>query len=89
MAQIVVRRSSGEEVALLLHLVDRQGRRVTIDVPEYNSRFTFSDVTGRVVLIKDGRQTINENQPAVTHVSRSVYAGMARWAGSILNDRRG
>lgn len=88
MASIVVTRSNGEQVALLLNNVDRRKREVVIDIPEYNGRFTFLDITGKVVLADGGRRLIDPNQPATTHVSRSVYAAMAKWAGSILNDNR-
>ncbi len=88
MAEITITRSNRQEVTLLLHSVDRESHQVTIDVPIYNGRFTFTNLTGKMSLISTGRQRIDENQPATSHVSRSVYIGMARWAGAILNDRR-
>jgi len=64
---------------------------VALDIPQapYNSRFTFSDVTGKVELAENGRQKIDKELPALLHVSQTVYAGMARWAGSILNSKGG
>ena len=85
---MIVTRSNGELVELRVVSVDRLGRRVIIDIPEYNGRFTFSDVTDRVVLVDNGRQSIVKTKPATVHVSQSVYTGMAKWAGSILSDRR-
>ena len=85
---MVIWRSNGEAVELKVFSVDRKRRLVVMEIPAYNSRFTFSDSTGKVALTEGGRQTINESLPATTHVSRSVYAGLAMWAGSILNDRR-
>ena len=85
---MVIKRRDGRLVELKVVSVDRQKWEVVIDIPEYNSRFTFSDVTGKIALTQNGRQKIDENLSATTHISQSVYAGLARWAGSILNDRR-
>lgn len=85
---MIITRSNGEEVELKVVFVDRRKREVIIDILQYNSRFIFSDVTGKIALTDDGRHKIDEDLPATTHVSKSVYAGLAKWAGSILNDRR-
>lgn len=85
---MIITRGNGEEVELKVVSVDRRKREVIIDILQYNSRFTFSDITGKIVLVDDGRQKIDEDLPAITHVSKSVYAGLAKWAGSIINDRR-
>lgn len=84
----MVKRSNGQEVALSLQVVERESHQVVIDIVEYNARFTFSNVTGKISLVDGGRQAIDKSQPTITHVSKSVYAGMAKWAGSILNSGR-
>ena len=90
----ITRKSNSERVVLYLEAVDRMARRVIIDIPQapYNTRFTFSDVDGqikgRASIVSGGRQAIDESKSATTHVSQTVYSGLAKWAGSILNDRR-
>ena len=78
---MVITRSNGEVVELKVVSVDRQKREVVIDILQYNSLFTFSTKTGKVALTSDGRRAINKSLPATTHVSRSVYVGLAMWAG--------
>ena len=85
---MIIIRSNGEAVELKVVSVDRRKREVVIEIPKYNSQFTFSDMTGRIALTENGRQVINKTQPATIHVARSVYAGLAMWAGSILGDSR-
>lgn len=86
---MIVTRSSGETVELKVSAVDLQKRLVTIIIAEYNAQFIFTDRTGKIALVENGRQVINENSPVTLHVSRTVYLAMANWAGSILNERRG
>ena len=86
MAQIVVKRTNGEKVTLILGHVDRQKRHVAISIPAFNARIIFSDIGGKTTVID--RQKINDSDPATIHVSQSVYTGMARWAGSILSSQR-
>lgn len=85
---MVVTRSNGQQVVLVLHAVDRLLSLVSIDIPAYNSRFTFSKATGKVALISGGRQVIDGSKPAITHVSGSVYAGLMKWTSSILKSKR-
>jgi len=87
-AEVIVTRSSGETVELKVNAVDRQKRLVTIIIAEYNAQFIFSDKTGKIALVDNGRQKIDENEPATEHVSQTVYAAMVKWAIAILKDRR-
>jgi len=89
LAEVMVTRSNGEQVKLVRWFVDRRKRRAGISIPEYNARFIFTDIGGSVVLIPDGRQIIEEGKEACVNVSRPVYRGMVRWAGSILHAERG
>lgn len=40
------------------------------------------------MLIEGGRQKIDEDKEATLNIPKSVYTGMVKWAGSILNSRR-
>lgn len=89
MAELAVtRRSNGEKVKLCLRRVDRQSGQVTIDIPGYNSSFTFTCGPKFAVLIPEGRRVIDPTQPAIDHVSETVYHAMAKWAFSILTAPR-
>lgn len=85
---MIISRTNGEKIELKVVSVDRPKRIVVIDIPQYNSRFTFSSRTGQIALTASGRQAIDKSWPAIRHVSKSVYAAMAKWAGSILADKR-
>jgi hypothetical protein len=94
-AQITItRKSNGEKVVCYLEAVNRNKRLVVLEIPQdpYNSRFTFSDVDGEIEneisIVSGSRQAIDESKLVTDHVSTTVYAGMAGWAGSILNSRR-
>jgi len=85
---MTVTRTNDEKVKLLCCDVDRDSLRVVIEISEYNARFVFCDIGGRISLALDGRQIIDPSKKAVPNVSRSVYLAMVRWVGSILHDRR-
>ena len=90
MATRIVYRSNGDEVHLVMDEVIRQkGRavKVIIAIPAYNARFIFVLGPNGQVKLAD-RRKIDIGQEAVAHVSRSVYAGLAGWAGAILKEKR-
>jgi hypothetical protein len=60
-----------------------------IVVPVYNAILIFTNTSSGVKIISEtDRQTIDENQPATTHVPQGVYKSIARVAASILSQPR-
>ena len=85
----VVRESNGEAVTLELWRVDRQRRRVGIDIPAYNARLIFTQVGTKVGIIQDSdRQHLDPSKLATLHVSQTVYRELVKWAASILGAKR-
>lgn len=96
------RKSTGQEVTLLLGPISKDREQVAIDFPGteiapserqqvgYNVRLVFArkdDGRNPWVEVVE-RQAIDAIQPAVTHISQSVFWGMAVWACTILHASR-
>ncbi len=85
----VISRTNGEIITAAIKKVDREAGKVTIDIPDYNSSFTFVKGANFAQLANNGRNPINSQQSALLHLSQTVYREIAKWAWAILIAPRG
>lgn len=80
-------------IDFFVRAVDRQRLRVVVEIPEYNARLIFTADPGRskkVTICQDkDRQLIDSDvKESILHVSKEVYAYVAKVAASILGQKR-